>query len=39
MIPYSKGRLKIITDPQTPEDAVVSVDRSARFKAWLDGRG
>lgn len=22
-----------------PEDAIVSVDRSARFKAWLDGRG
>lgn len=38
MIPYSKGRLKIITDPKTPEDAVVSVDRSARFKMWLDGR-
>ncbi|QTN38072.1 response regulator transcription factor [Cryomorphaceae bacterium] len=38
MIPYSKGRLKLVTAPPTPEDAVVSVDKSARFKAWLDGR-
>lgn len=39
MIPYSKGRLKIITNPLTPEDAVISVNRSEHFKAWLAGRG
>lgn len=37
MIAYSKGRLKLITDPPTPEEAIVSVDKSPGFKAWLAG--
>lgn len=35
MIPWSKSRLKLVLDPPTPEDAVVSVDRSPGFKAWV----
>ncbi len=35
MIPYSKGRLKIVTDPATPEEAIVSVDKSPTFKSWV----
>ena len=37
MIPYSKGRLKLIMNPPTPEDAIVSVDKSPRFKSWVVG--
>lgn len=37
MIPYSKSRLKLLTSPPTPEDAIVSVERSPHFKAWLNG--
>ncbi|MGB0175625.1 MAG: LytR/AlgR family response regulator transcription factor [Owenweeksia sp.] len=37
MIPYSKGRLKLVMDPSTPEDAIVSVDKSPRFKSWVAG--
>lgn len=37
MIAYSKGRLKLITNPITPGEAIVSVDKSPRFKAWLEG--
>lgn len=37
MISYSKGRLKLVTKPATPEDAIVSVDKSPRFKAWIAG--
>lgn len=37
MIPYSKSRLKLVTRPSTPEEAIVSVDRSPRFKAWVGG--
>lgn len=37
MIPYSKSRLKLVTQPSTPEEAIVSVDRSPRFKEWAGG--
>ncbi len=37
MIPYSKSRLKLHTKPPTPTEAIVSVDKSPRFKAWLEG--
>ncbi len=37
MVPYSKGRLKLVMEPQTPEDAIVSVDKSPRFKSWVAG--
>lgn len=37
MIAYSKGRLKLITNPATPSEAIVSVDKAPRFKAWLEG--
>lgn len=37
MIPWSKSRLKLIMDPPTPEDAVVSVERSPGFKSWVAG--
>lgn len=37
MVPYSKGRVKLITVPPTPEEAIVSVDRSSKFKSWFEG--
>ncbi len=37
MIPYSKGRLKVITQPETTTEAVVSVDKASRFKEWIGG--
>ena len=37
MIAYSKGRLKLVTNPPTPSEAIVSVDKAPRFKAWLEG--
>lgn len=37
MIPYSKGRLKVITHPATADDTIVSVDKSNGFKAWVGG--
>jgi DNA-binding LytR/AlgR family response regulator len=37
MVPWSKSRLKLVLDPSTPEDAIVSVDRSPGFKRWLEG--
>lgn len=33
----SKSRLKIDLDPHPPEDVIVSVERSPRFKKWLTG--
>ncbi|MFP4092367.1 MAG: LytR/AlgR family response regulator transcription factor [Cyclobacteriaceae bacterium] len=33
---YSKSRVKLDLRPQNQMEAVVSVDRSADFKAWLD---
>ncbi len=37
MIPYSKGRLKVLTQPPTPEEAIVSVEKSPRFRQWVGG--
>ena len=36
MYSYSKGRVKIDLEPPSPKDAIVSVDRSGRFKSWLN---
>ncbi len=36
MVPYSKSRVKVVLDPQPEEESIVSVERSAEFKAWLD---
>ena len=36
MVPYSKSRVKVVLEPQPEEDSIVSVERSAEFKAWLD---
>lgn len=35
--PYSKSRVKVICKPTLPEEGVVSVERSGKFKAWLEG--
>lgn len=37
MLLYSKGRLKLITQPNTPSEAIVSGEKAARFKLWLEG--
>lgn len=37
LIPYSKSRVKLVINPPTPEEAIVSVDRSPKFKVWLEG--
>lgn len=34
---YSKSRVKVVLDPPFDEDAVVSSERSAEFKRWLEG--
>jgi two-component system response regulator LytT len=34
--PYFNSRLKLELEPSTPEDIIVSRDRVADFKAWLD---
>ncbi|MBP7513214.1 MAG: response regulator transcription factor [Flavobacteriales bacterium] len=36
MVPYSKSRVKVLLEPQPEEESIVSVERSAEFKAWLD---
>lgn len=36
MVPYSKSRVKVVLHPNTDDDTIVSVERSAEFKAWLD---
>lgn len=36
MTAYTRGRIKIETTPEATEPLVVSVDRSAGFKAWLN---
>lgn len=38
MIPYSRSRIKIELNPTEPKDveALVSVERSAAFKEWMD---
>lgn len=34
--PYFKGRLLLQTRPPTPEDQVISSNKAADFKSWLD---
>jgi DNA-binding LytR/AlgR family response regulator len=38
MIPYSRSRIKLKLNPPEPKDveALVSVERSASFKDWMD---
>lgn len=36
MVPYSKSRVKVVLQPATEAESIVSVERSAEFKAWLD---
>lgn len=36
MVPYSKSRVKVVLHPNTDDDTIVSVERSAEFKSWLD---
>ncbi len=37
MQPYSKSRVKVILEPPTDMDTIVSTERSAAFKKWLVG--
>ncbi|MEX0968422.1 MAG: LytTR family DNA-binding domain-containing protein [Bacteroidia bacterium] len=37
MYAYSKGRVKVTLKPPAPEQTVVSVERSPKFKNWLEG--
>jgi len=37
MQPYSKSRVKVVLDPPTDMDTIVSTERSAAFKKWLIG--
>ena len=37
MIAYSKSRVKILLDPATKTEVVVSTERSPHFKRWLTG--
>lgn len=36
MAPYSKSRVKVLLQPVPDVESIVSVERSAEFKAWLD---
>jgi len=36
MYPYTKGRVKIDVQPPIAKEVIVSVDRAARFKMWLN---
>lgn len=38
MFAYSKSRIKIILQPNYPEDVITSSERSANFKEWLKGK-
>ena len=37
MRPYSKSRVKVVLEPPTDQDTIVSTERSAEFKRWLVG--
>ncbi|MBL7798645.1 MAG: response regulator transcription factor [Saprospiraceae bacterium] len=37
MHPYSKSRVKVVLEPGTDQDTIVSTERSAEFKRWLVG--
>ena len=34
--PYFKGRIKLILNPKTEDDVVISSERSPEFKKWID---
>ncbi len=34
--PYFKGRIKIVLQPKTDEEVVISSDRTPEFKRWID---
>ncbi len=34
--PYFKGRIKIVLQPKTEEEVVISSDRTPEFKRWID---
>ena len=38
MVPYSRSRLRITLEPPEPREveALVSVERAAAFKTWMD---
>jgi DNA-binding LytR/AlgR family response regulator len=36
MVPWSKSRIRIELQPRAEEDVIVSIERSAAFKQWLD---
>ena len=36
MAPFSKSRVKVLLQPTPDVESIVSVERSAEFKAWLD---
>ena len=36
LVSYSKSRVKVLLAPATDIESIVSVERSAEFKAWLD---
>lgn len=36
--PVGKGRLGVLLDPDPDEDVVVSQERAAEFRAWVEGR-
>jgi hypothetical protein len=36
MVPFSKSRVKVLLQPVPDVESIVSVERSAEFKAWLD---
>ncbi|MCC6411035.1 MAG: response regulator transcription factor [Saprospiraceae bacterium] len=39
MQPYSKSRVKVVLEPHTDQETIVSTERSADFKRWLVGSG
>ncbi|HWA32694.1 MAG TPA: LytTR family DNA-binding domain-containing protein, partial [Cyclobacteriaceae bacterium] len=36
MHPYFKGRIKLVLNPGTEEDVVISAERTPEFKKWID---
>jgi two-component system response regulator LytT len=39
MQPYSKSRVKVVLEPHTDQETIVSTERSSDFKRWLVGGG
>jgi two-component system response regulator LytT len=36
MHPYFKGRIKLLLNPKTEDDVVISSERTPEFKSWID---